>query len=247
MRRYKYNKDYFEKIDTATKAYWLGFLYADGSITRFYKNKEKTIIRSLSIEISLQLQDAYLLQEFIDDLEGNLPIQSRKHNNKQTKKTYYSKRLVVNNTKLARDLIELGCTPSKTFDLTFPNKNQVPTDFIHDFIRGYFDGDGGVYNYVHEVYHKNRKKTYMQNTRQAKVLGTKGLLMGIKEVCESNGLKVSSLQKKTESGIYEITFYGHENLIKLHDFLGYKNATRKMLRKEKVFQELEEAFHSKNA
>ena len=28
-----YNKNYFDVIDTPTKAYWLGFLYADGYVT----------------------------------------------------------------------------------------------------------------------------------------------------------------------------------------------------------------------
>ena len=39
MSKYVYNKDYFEKINTSEKAYWLGFLYADGCITRFYKGE----------------------------------------------------------------------------------------------------------------------------------------------------------------------------------------------------------------
>lgn len=37
MGKYTYNKDYFKEIDSFEKAYWLGFLYADGCITRFYK------------------------------------------------------------------------------------------------------------------------------------------------------------------------------------------------------------------
>ena len=32
-RKYSLNEDYFKKIDTETKAYWLGFLYADGQIS----------------------------------------------------------------------------------------------------------------------------------------------------------------------------------------------------------------------
>ena len=40
MGKYYYNKDFFEKIDTEEKAYWLGFLYADGCINRMYKNEK---------------------------------------------------------------------------------------------------------------------------------------------------------------------------------------------------------------
>ena len=33
MRMYDIDKDYFKVIDTEEKAYWLGFIYADGSIS----------------------------------------------------------------------------------------------------------------------------------------------------------------------------------------------------------------------
>jgi hypothetical protein len=31
-QKYKINEDFFQEIDTEEKAYWLGFLYADGYI-----------------------------------------------------------------------------------------------------------------------------------------------------------------------------------------------------------------------
>ena len=33
-KTYVYNEDYFSEIDTKDKAYWLGFIYADGFITK---------------------------------------------------------------------------------------------------------------------------------------------------------------------------------------------------------------------
>lgn len=33
-RKYFFNFDFFEKIDSDKKAYWLGFMYADGSIEK---------------------------------------------------------------------------------------------------------------------------------------------------------------------------------------------------------------------
>ena len=44
-----FNIHYFDEIDTEEKAYWLGFLFADGSVTR-YKN-------SYDIELSLKIED----------------------------------------------------------------------------------------------------------------------------------------------------------------------------------------------
>ena len=37
--KYRYDIDYFNLIDNAEKAYWLGFLYADGSVTEIKKKK----------------------------------------------------------------------------------------------------------------------------------------------------------------------------------------------------------------
>ena len=36
---YKYNENFFEKIDSPRKAYWLGFLCADGCILDQRKSK----------------------------------------------------------------------------------------------------------------------------------------------------------------------------------------------------------------
>ena len=38
MRKKNYNEDYFEQIDTEDKAYFLGFIYADGSV--IYDNEK---------------------------------------------------------------------------------------------------------------------------------------------------------------------------------------------------------------
>ncbi len=34
MKRKKYNENYFEQIDNENKAYWLGFIYADGYVRK---------------------------------------------------------------------------------------------------------------------------------------------------------------------------------------------------------------------
>jgi len=50
-------------------------------------------------------------------------------------------------------LIKLGCVPKKSLILTFPTEEQVPQEFIYDFIRGYIDGDGYIqYDYIKHRY-----------------------------------------------------------------------------------------------
>lgn len=139
MSKYYYNKDYFQIINTADKAYWLGFLYADGCILQYTKNDK---IQSMGLELSLCRADRNHLKKLLDCLDSNIPIHDRV--NKIKGKEYESSRINVCCTKMCYDLIKLGCTPKKTFDLKFPSDEIVPPEFKRDFIRGFFDGDGCI-------------------------------------------------------------------------------------------------------
>ena len=139
MSKYYYNKDYFNKIDTEEKAYWLGFLYADGCINRYYKNEK---LKAMSLELTLCEKDKKHLEKFAKCLETNVPIRIKK--TKLNNKIYSSYKIVISCTKLCYDLINLGCIPNKTYDIKFPTYEIVPKNFMRDFIRGFFDGDGCI-------------------------------------------------------------------------------------------------------
>lgn len=138
MSKYNYNESYFKNIHTENQAYWLGFLYADGCITRFYRNEK---LKSMSLEITLQSEDVLHLEKFKKDLDCNVPVRHKIVSGK-----YHSDRLVINSTSMCRDLINLGCTPCKSLTLSFPDTSILPLKFIPHFIRGYFDGDGCIMN-----------------------------------------------------------------------------------------------------
>lgn len=121
------NSNIFEKIDSEEKAYWLGFLYADGSI---YKNNKG----HYRFELGLAEKDLTHIEKFKKFVNS-------KHNIKYRIKTK-SFRLSFNDPQFAKDLIELGCVPNKSLILTFPTEEQVPLELQKHFIRGYFDGDG---------------------------------------------------------------------------------------------------------
>jgi hypothetical protein len=139
MSKYYYNKDYFETIDTPEKAYWLGFLYADGCINSFYKNDE---LRTMNLEISLCYKDRNHLQKFADCLESNVPIHDKISCFKDKK--YKASRINICCKKMCYDLIRLNCTPKKTFNISFPDDSIVPYIYKRDFLRGFFDGDGCI-------------------------------------------------------------------------------------------------------
>nr|DAU35768.1 MAG TPA: endonuclease [Caudoviricetes sp.] len=119
------NQYFFDNIDTEEKAYWLGFLYADGAIGS----------SNNSIELSLKSSDSHHLDKFISSLNFK---------NKTIFKDDIRCRVTFQNKHLHDRLIQLGCTPRKSLTLTFPSSEQVPNTLIRHFIRGYIDGDGSV-------------------------------------------------------------------------------------------------------
>lgn len=116
----KFNENKFDNIDTSEKAYWLGFIFADGYISS----------RDNEFELSLSIKDVEQLNKFNTFMEYN-------GNNV---KIYENRcRWFITNKHLWNTLNNLGCTPRKSTTLEFPNIDNI---FYKDFIRGYFDGDG---------------------------------------------------------------------------------------------------------
>ncbi len=141
MSKYKYNKDYFKVIDTEEKAYWLGFLYADGCINELHKNGKTC---SMNLELTLAKVDKEHLEKFAKAIETNVPIKQRISRYKG--KEYVSNRIIINSTKMCKDLCDLKCIPNKTYGIRFPDTNIVPKCFMKDFLRGFFDGDGCIHD-----------------------------------------------------------------------------------------------------
>ena len=145
-KKHSYDSNYFKKIDTEEKAYWLGILYADGSITEYFRNGK---LKSMRVEITLKNEDRGHLLKLKDALKSTTPIEDKKVvlNGKE----HLACRLVINSTEMCRDLIKLGCTPRKSQTKTFPTQEIVPDEFIIPFMRGYFDGNGSI------MWHTNKK------------------------------------------------------------------------------------------
>jgi len=122
-RRRSWNENFFNVIDTEEKAYWLGFLYADGCV-HDKPNGQKLI--------TLCVKDKEVIEKFIKSLNGDFTV-------KQYNDIYG---VYLTSDIMFNDLGKLGCVPKKSLNLKFPNINN---DYINHFIRGYFDGDGSVF------------------------------------------------------------------------------------------------------
>ena len=215
MGKYKYNTNYFELIDTEDKAYWLGFLYADGSINRFYKNnKKENGIRSMTLEISLAEKDREHLEKFKQCIESDIPIFKRTI--QLGDKKYGAVRIQLNNTKICRDLCNLGCVPAKTYIVRMPSFDIVPKKFMRDFLRGFFDGDGCICTEP-----VDGKPHIILN-----ITGMSEMLKDFSDFLISEGVirKVPKIYKDKRNNAYKVYFYGTDSNKELLDYL-YKDSS----------------------
>lgn len=120
-RKYQYNDDFFENIDNEEKAYWLGFIMADGYTLHTKKQKR--------LRIALGLKDENHLNKFLFSIDSNIDI-------KYDGKNPY---VDVNSTKMCDDLSKLGIVPNKSNNEIVP---EISENLLSHFIRGLFDGDG---------------------------------------------------------------------------------------------------------
>jgi hypothetical protein len=228
MSKYTYNEKFFTDINNEEKAYWLGFLYADGCITRFYKNER---LKSMSLELTLQEEDKGHLFKFLQSLESNVPIQNKTVKGKDKK--YNANRLVVNCTNICRDLIDKGCTPQKSLTLEFPS--WLNENLVRHFIRGYFDGNGCVYFNIIPYYYKQKNNTYNQKKFNVSFVGTYDFLNSIKNILIKLNIKCTEIYSGNTGRAFEFRLYGHENIKKFYDYL-YNDNHFCLKRKYEKFQ-----------
>lgn len=131
--------DIFEVIDTEEKAYWLGFIYADGYVSKEDSPKNHKYL----FEMTLSEKDKTHLEKLRTFFNSKKEL--IKHSfNSNVKKDACSYRLSRQNKKLWTDLVNKGCVPNKSLILTFPDETILPSDLKLHFIRGYIDGDGWI-------------------------------------------------------------------------------------------------------
>lgn len=173
-RDFPRNSDYFSSINSNDKAYWLGFLYADGYI----HNNE--------IRINLKRDDEIHLKKFLTAIAAiNHTI---KYSVKNTKEQIYEQAYIsIRDASLVNSLAILGCINNKSLILKFPTENQVPFTYLSHFIRGYFDGDGSI--------------TYSNKNCRISFVGTEDMLTGIKQFFKKDNLSLEKHENFCRLGI----------------------------------------------
>lgn len=222
-RYYFFDFDFFEKIDSELKAYWLGFLYADGCILPV-KNGEQ------EIQLDLAQQDEDMVQWFKTDLKSTYPLTYDNYKAKKNPNSQVMVRQKLRSQKTVDDLKRLGCVERKSLILKFPNSDQVPLELIRHFIRGYFDGDGSIY--------VGPPLNGSKLIGQVSFVGTEDFIKQLATYFPNMG---SVLPDKRKTNSWYLNIGGNYNIIKIYHFL-YDDATRYMKRKHDKFKIIIEQY-----
>lgn len=208
--RYSVNQEFFKDIDTEEKAYWLGFLYADGCI---YKGASKNSYR---MQINIQASDSDVLEKFKNSIQANNPITYKTIQEKHNIAT-----LKMNNTIFCEYLMSHGVIPRKSLICTFP---EIDDNLVRHFIRGYFDGDGCISKYKHK------------NKQQFNITGGIDMLESIKLIFKENN--INTYLYSINHSIANVLATSSKKTIKLlYDFL-YDNSHIFLNRKKEKFEEI---------
>ena len=124
-----FNENYFDKIDTPSKAYWLGFFYADAynsqstnSIVIALSEKDHNHLINLAQVLNFPLNKIY---KSFTEFEG---------------KKYRTTTIKLHSKHMCTMLAKYGCPQAKSFVIKYPE--WLSSELNNHFIRGLFDGDG---------------------------------------------------------------------------------------------------------
>ena len=137
LKKYPYCCDYhyFDEINTEEKAYWLGFLSADGWISR----KEGSKVGVTGCE--LQYKDIEHLKKMNKSISGNYRIVDRWRSCglSITDEKKHMCSIRIYSSIMYDSLEQLGFANKKSFNFKMP---LLKENLIRHYIRGYFDGNG---------------------------------------------------------------------------------------------------------
>lgn len=138
QRHYALRTDFFRAIDTEEKAYWFGFITADGALTTTSSTGKNVSY----LRVYLQRQDRGHLEKFQAALETTLPIfDFMQRPNKTTKEPKPTSGITISSKDIVDDLVRHGLTQNKSLTVGWWDG---PPELMRHYARGVFDGDGSV-------------------------------------------------------------------------------------------------------
>jgi predicted DNA-binding protein YlxM (UPF0122 family) len=203
---YDINEDFFNSW-SPEMAYVLGLLITDGCISK-------------SGAVSLCINDRELLEKVKVAMGSEHNIVVSKHQ-KGLHYFHFARENMV------KKLIELGVIPKKSLVVKFP---EVPGEYMPDFIRGVFDGDGSVF------FDKRRPRCPL---RAKFMSGSEAFITELQTALEGLGMPKRTIYKqKTRNGWSYMFIYEHKNSVNLFNLL-YRNVKNDLYLERKYGRFLE--------
>jgi len=217
--RYSFNKDFFF-IDSEELFYWMGFLAADGCVKKLFGKSKNP---RYEISLGLSKKDKDHISMFASDINYNGKIRDSIVKNSERNPKWndsWKSELKITICKNIFDRLSVfNIVPRKSLTYKFPEW-LLGHEFLHHFMRGYFDGDGSWYigstKVTPQVFFSLR--------------GTTEFLGVFRSVLEKNGLPGRDKDIRVNNGIGVLEYGGNGHATKIRNFL-YKDATVFMQRK----------------
>ena len=228
FRKHFFNEHYFDEINTPEKAQVLGFLYADGCVSK-----------TGTISVNLKENDKEYLLTLLDKFKASTSIlyyiKSRIHMgpNKVLITSAGQYGFSLCSKTLAKSCAKAGLVPRKSWaNVCFPNESILPKELRRYFILGILEGDGTIYVSKHTV-----KTNGKYINRYISWLGSLKLIEGISDVIKEELGINSSLIKLKSKIITKISFKSKKNVKAIINWL-YSGATFCLKRKFNAAQEI---------
>lgn len=208
-RKYSINSSYFNDIDTSNKAYVLGLLFSDGTISPI----EKHVFR-----LSLQENDKKILEKILIDMKSTHPLRFISYHDKNPNwsNQYF---FDINDKELCQGLYSHGMYPNKSLTVEYPI--NIPSEFDKDFIRGLMDGDGYISKTGHHI----------------SITGTIMILSKIQEIITTNlniNSSIRSYSRNPNSVTKDLNIYGRNQAYKFLNWI-YEGAEMYIDRKYNLY------------
>jgi len=217
--KYTFDETYFDKIDNQFKAYWLGFIFADGYIANSKHGRK-------SIGISLSKKDEDHLKKFKEHIKSTYPIKTYTITKGYNVGNEYV-RILMKSDRAINKLIEYGVDFNKSYTCKFPSKDIVPLDLMNHFIRGYFDGNGSL---------KLHSKSSISQDFCVAFCGTKEMMMGIQNYIPlDKTFKLRQRHPERDNNNYSLEIGGRLQVKKIMDYI-YHDAKIYLERKFERYQ-----------
>ena len=216
LRKYSINDDYC--IESHNGAWLLGFIAADGYLPVGKGSNNR-------ITISLAEKDVDILEAIKKELNYTGPITHYESNG------YPTVSLSFTSKNIRQNIEKYGIGNNKTFKLHhLPN---LPKEYMIDFIRGFFDGDGAIY------------ESKDHHVRMGIVCVSRNFLKEISDFLNKEyGTSIPTIYETVRvHTIYNVTYYKGDTF--LLGELFYNNDYLALPRKKNYFLELKKKYHYK--